>query len=84
MLWTEAGLEAIETREISVQRTFSGFDEFWRTSQLGSGIGPRIAALPDDRRESLKARLRERLPSEAKGQITIVARANAVSGKVPA
>lgn len=83
-LWSDAGLEAIETREIIVQRTFSGFDEFWRTSQLGSGIGPRIAAMPDDRREALKARLRARLPFDANGRITIVARANAVSGKVPA
>ncbi|HKO70127.1 MAG TPA: class I SAM-dependent methyltransferase, partial [Bradyrhizobium sp.] len=28
-LWTDVGLEAIETREIVVQRTFSDFDEFW-------------------------------------------------------
>ena len=27
-VWTGAGLEAVETREISVQRTFSNFEEF--------------------------------------------------------
>jgi hypothetical protein len=28
-LWTGAGLEAVETREITVQRTFANFEEFW-------------------------------------------------------
>ena len=31
-LWTGAGLEAVETREITVQRTFADFDDFWTTS----------------------------------------------------
>ena len=83
-LWVDAGLEAIETRAISVERTFSGFDDYWETSLLGSGIGPKVAAMPDDRREELKSRLRARLRPDATGQITIVGRANAVSGKVPA
>jgi SAM-dependent methyltransferase len=30
-LWTGAGLKAIETREITVQRTFSNFEEFGRS-----------------------------------------------------
>ena len=82
-LWMDAGLEAIETREISVERTFSGFDEYWQTSLLGSSIGPKVAAMSEDRREELKSRLRARLGPDATGQITIVGRANAVSGKVP-
>lgn len=45
-LWSDAGLVVIESREISVQRTFSGFDEFWRISQLGSGIGPGLQRCP--------------------------------------
>ena len=30
-LWTGAGLEAVETREITVHRTFADFDDFWMT-----------------------------------------------------
>ena len=82
-LWVDAGLEAIETREISVERTFTGFDDYWQTSLLGSSIGPKVAAMPDDRREELKSRLRARLQPEVTGQIRIVGRANAVRGTVP-
>ena len=82
-LWVDAGLQAIETRVISVERTFSGFDDYWQTSLLGSSIGPKVAAMSDDRREELKSRLRARLRPDATGQVTIVGRANAVKGKVP-
>ena len=29
-LWTGAGLDAVETREITVQRTFADFDDYWK------------------------------------------------------
>jgi SAM-dependent methyltransferase len=81
-LWTDAGLEAVETREITVQRTFADFDDLWTTSQLGGGIGPTIAAMAADDVERLKARLRARLPADATGHFTSSARANAVKGRV--
>jgi len=81
-LWTDAGLEAVETREIVVQRTFADFDDLWTTSQLGGGIGPTIAAMAADDVERLKARLRARLPADATGPLTSSARANAVKGRV--
>jgi ubiquinone/menaquinone biosynthesis C-methylase UbiE len=31
-LWTRTGLDAVETREIIVQRTFDDFEDFWTTS----------------------------------------------------
>ena len=83
-LWVDAGLAAIETREIRVERTFSGFDDYWQTSLLGSSIGPKVAAMPEDRREELKLRLRAKTRPDASGKITIVGRANAAKGKVPA
>src|SRR4051795_7784914 len=33
-LWTGAGLQQIETREITVQRSFADFDDFWSTILL--------------------------------------------------
>lgn len=82
-LWTDAGLDAIETREITVQRTFADFDDFWTTTLLGSSVGPTVAAMAPGDVELLKTRVRTRLPADAAGRITYRARANAVKGRVP-
>lgn len=81
-LWTEVGLDAVETKEITVQRTFADFDDFW-TICLGSSVGPQVAAMPSRDVEVLKARVRARLPADIAGRITYGARANAVKGRVP-
>jgi ubiquinone/menaquinone biosynthesis C-methylase UbiE len=81
-LWAGAGLDAIETREIAVQRTFDDFEDFWTTSITGLNVRPIIAAMASDDVESLKGRVRERLPADDAGRITYGARANAVKGNV--
>jgi len=80
-LWTDAGLEGVETRRIEVQRTFSDFDDFWSTAMLAPSTGPTVASMPPDDVELLKKRVRARLPAE--GRITYGAWANAVKGSVP-
>jgi SAM-dependent methyltransferase len=82
-LWTGAGLDAVETREITVQRTFADFDDLWTTSRMGASVGPTIAAMASGDVELLKARMRARLPADTTGRITYSARANAVKGRVP-
>ncbi|HEY6022864.1 MAG TPA: class I SAM-dependent methyltransferase [Pseudolabrys sp.] len=82
-LWTNAGLEAVETRDITVQRSFVNFDEYWTINLLGSSIGPTIAAMAPGDAELLKKRVRARLPADAAGHITYSARANAVKGRLP-
>jgi len=82
-LWTGAGLDAVETREIAVSRTFADFAEFWATSLTSGGIGPTVAALAPADAERLKAGVRARLPPDAAGRITCAGRANAVKGRVP-
>jgi hypothetical protein len=82
-LWTGAGIRDVETREISVRRTFADFDDFWTSSLVGPAIGPTIAAMPASDAELLKARVRARVPADASGRITYGARANAVKGRVP-
>ena len=82
-LWTGAGLTAVETREITVSRTFSDFDEFWTISLLGASLRPLVAAMPPDDLERLKTRVQARLPPDAAGRITYPAHANAVKGRVP-
>lgn len=44
-LWTGAGLEAVEAREITVQRSFADFDDLWTISLLGTSVGPKQPAL---------------------------------------
>jgi SAM-dependent methyltransferase len=81
-LWTGAGLDAVETRVIAVQRTFADFDEFWDVMQ-GSNVAQDIAAMTATDRELLKTRVRARLPADAAGRITCSAHANAIKGRVP-
>ena len=62
-LWTGAGLEAVETREIAVQRTFSSFEEFWDITVSGApSLRPTLGAMSRDEVELLKTRVRARLP----------------------
>jgi hypothetical protein len=82
-LWTDAGLDAVETRKITVQRTFADFDDFWTTSLLAASIRPTVAAMAAEDVELLKTRVRARLPADVAGRITYRARANAVKGRVP-
>jgi SAM-dependent methyltransferase len=82
-LWTGAGLDSVETREIIVQRTFIDFDDYWTTILGGPSVGPQLAAMASEDLAFLKARMRVRLPADATGRITYSARANAVKGHVP-
>ena len=82
-LWTDAGLNAIETREITVQRTFADFDDFWTTTLMAPTVGPIVAAMASDDVERLKTRVLARLPADAAGRITYGARANAIKGRLP-
>ena len=82
-LWTGAGLDAVETRQITVQRTFTDFDDYWKTILGGPSIGPKLAAMTSEQLDLLRARMRARLPTDAIGRITYGARANAVKGRVP-
>jgi len=82
-LWKSAGLDAVETQEITVQRMFADFNDFWTISLLSAGIRPTITAMASDDIELLKTRVRARLSADAAGRITLSARANAVKGRVP-
>lgn len=82
-LWTGAALELIETRIITVQRTFADFDDYWTTILGGASVRPTLAAMAAEDLALLKARMRARLSSEPSGHITYRAWANAVKGRVP-
>jgi SAM-dependent methyltransferase len=81
--WTGAGVEAVETREITVQRTFADFDDYWTTVLGGPSVGRQLAAMPPEELRSFQARMRAHLPADEAGRITCTGRANAVKGRVP-
>jgi SAM-dependent methyltransferase len=81
-LWHGAGLTEIETRVISVERTYPDFDEFWRIAQTGPRVRPRLASMAPGDVQVLKERLRARLRADASGRITYGASANAIKGRV--
>jgi SAM-dependent methyltransferase len=82
-LWMNAGLDAVEVREITVQRTFVDFGEFWATSMMAATVSETIATMAPGDAELLKMRMRARLPADVAGRTTHGARANAISGRVP-
>ena len=82
-LWPALGLEAVETREITVHRTFADFDDFWGKSTAMGAIRQTLAELGPAEEEKFKQRVRARLPPDAMGRITYASRANAVKGRVP-
>jgi SAM-dependent methyltransferase len=82
-LWTGAGLDDVDTREITVQRTFADFEDYWTTILGGPSVGRQLAAMTPEAIARLKARMRTRLPTDAAGRITYRASANAVKGRVP-
>ena len=79
-VWTGAGLQSVQTREIAVQRTFADFDDYWATLFGGPSVRPALAAMTSEDRARLEARMRARLTADAAGRITHSARANAVLG----
>lgn len=81
-LWVNAGLEAVETRKIPVQRTFTNFDDFWTASTAAGSVRLTVDALSRDEVGTVKTRLREKLPADAEGRITYNSFANAIKGRV--
>ena len=82
-LWSGAGLEQIDTREIVVQRTFASFEEFWAINLKGSSVGPTVAKMTPVEALRLKEGTRERMAAAADGRVTTSGRANAIKGRVP-
>jgi ubiquinone/menaquinone biosynthesis C-methylase UbiE len=79
-LWREAGLNDVDTEHLTVQTTYSGFDDLWEPFTFGVGpAGSYCAALEPARREELRERLREKVGSPT-GSFTLSARACAVRG----
>jgi ubiquinone/menaquinone biosynthesis C-methylase UbiE len=83
MLWSQAGLQNVETTVLTVRRTFTDFEDYWSTNLLAPTMGPLIDTMSPDQAAELKRRVRAALVPDYLGRITAEARANAVKGIVP-
>jgi ubiquinone/menaquinone biosynthesis C-methylase UbiE/GNAT superfamily N-acetyltransferase len=81
-LWTAAGLESVEVRQMTVQRTFENFEDYWTTVHGGPSVRRQLGEMPGKDRTQLRARMEEVLAADGDGRITCHATANAVRGRV--
>lgn len=80
-LFTTASLRGVLTRAIDVAAVFRDFDDYWSPFLGGQGAAPTYAmSLDEERRATLRERIRASLPVAADGSISLVARAWAVRG----
>ena len=69
----------MRTTQITVQREFSSFDEYWNSAAGSNMIRSMIDDLPADQKAALKGNVKRRLEA-GDGPFTVSARANAVVG----
>lgn len=80
-LWEQAGLNDVTVEPIDIPTPFTDFNDLWNPFLGGQGPAPGYAmSLPEEMRSALRQRLRDRLPEEGDGSITLTARAWAVRG----
>jgi SAM-dependent methyltransferase len=83
--WRKAGLVNVTEQPLTIDQSFSSFNEYWGPFTTGAGPGGAyVVSLSDDRRQQLEARMRKRLLGDRKdGPFTLTARAWCVRGEVP-
>jgi SAM-dependent methyltransferase len=82
-LFASTGLNGVEVTAIDIPTPFASFDEYWRPFLGGQGPAPAYAmSLHETARGRLRDRIRERLPVEADGSISLTARAWAIRATV--
>ena len=82
-LFASAGLDGVEVKPIDIPTPFANFDDYWQPFLGGQGPAPAYAmSLNDAARTRLRNRIRERVPTEANGSISMTARAWATRATV--
>jgi len=74
-LFAGAGLRDAQVTAIDIRTGFADFEDYWRPFLGGQGPAPAyVMALDDRARARLAERIRERLPIQADGSISLIAR----------
>ena len=82
-LWQGAGLADVESRAITVERSFPDFETLWAITLTGPRVATLAGTMPPEVKASIREELKDRLKAVAGKPITLVATANAVKGRVP-
>jgi SAM-dependent methyltransferase len=81
-LFAQAGLSEVEVRPTDVATDFRDFDDYWSPFLGGQGPAPGYAvSLSEERRATLRERIRSELPIAKDGSIHLIARAWAARGR---
>ena len=82
-LFTGAGLNDVEVKPIDIPTQFTSFEDYWQPFLGGQGPAPAYAmSLDENTRARLRDRIRERMPTEANGSVSLTARAWATRATV--
>jgi hypothetical protein len=82
-LWIQSGFVDVESRVVGARRTFDDFEDYWSNTTAAPNVAPKLATMPQVDISLLKSRVREQVPIETSGRVTIEARANAIVGRRP-
>lgn len=82
-LWQGAGLADVESRVITVERTFPDFETLWAITLTGPRVATLAGTMPPEVKASIREELKDRLKAVEGKPMTLVATANAVKGRVP-
>lgn len=82
VLWDNAGLQNVETRQIRVRRRFDDFEEYWQASLLGAGTRFALGNLPAAELRVIKDASRAKVGVAGSDGLWVDAWANAVKGVV--
>lgn len=80
-LWTGAGLQDVQQREITVQRRFEDFEQMWEITTTSASLAPLLRGLDAATRDDVKQRWRAQFRPGPDGSILATATANAVRGR---
>ena len=84
-LFASAGLQEVEVKPIDIPTSFADFDCYWQPFLGGQGPAPAYAmSLDEAARARLRDHIRERMPTDANGSISLTARAWAARARVAA
>jgi SAM-dependent methyltransferase len=84
-LFESTGLSGAEVTAIDIPTLFASFEDYWQPFLGGQGPAPAYAlSLHEAARARLRDRIRERLPVQSDGSISLTARAWAVRAAVAA
>lgn len=82
-LWQGAGLTDVESRGITVERTFPDFETLWAITLTGPRVATLAGTMPPAVKASIRQELMDMLGAEEGKPVTLTATANAVKGRVP-